>query len=192
MDAVRRRLPSPRAIAICVAVVAVPGLPWLHARSERIAVEHRAAAVASEATGRAIRVRCPGPIRRRMLYEITEGSVRFDADGVPSDDTRLSARTCDGLRIVLDHAATLRFACLATGCGGAEARAAEALAVLTHETMHLRGTMDEARTECLARAHVAWVAERLGVAPEAAQAVARWQATTWQVMLPDQYRGGVC
>jgi hypothetical protein len=192
MEVVRSRLPSPRAIAICVAIVAVPGVPWLHARSQRIAVEHRAAAVASEATGRGIRVRCPGPIRRRVLYEITEGSVRFDADGVPSDETRLSARTCDGLRTVIDDGATLRFTCLATGCGDAEARAAEALAVLTHETMHLRGTTDEARTECLARAHVAWVAEGLGVAPDAARAVARWQATTWQAMLPDQYRGAVC
>jgi endonuclease III len=40
--------------------------------------------------------------------------------------------------------------------------------------------------------HVARVAERLGVAPHAAHAAARRQATTWQAMLPGQYRRGVC
>lgn len=192
MDPGRSRLPSPRALAIGVLVLAVPGVPWLHARSQRVEVERRAAAIAGELTNRSIRVRCPGPIRRRMFYEIHEGSVRFDADGVPADETKLSARTCDGLRTVVDHAATLDFGCLATACGEPETRAAEALAVLTHETMHLRGTMDEAKTECQARGRVAWVAQRMGVGAASAEAVAAWQGSTWQARLPDGYRGAAC
>jgi hypothetical protein len=188
----RSRLPSPRALAIGALVLAVPGVPWMHARGQRIKVEDRAAEIASAMTNRTIKVRCPGPIRRRMMYEIHEGSVWFDADGVPVDETKLSASTCDGLRTVIDHGAALGFSCLTTSCPKNERRAAQALAVLTHEIMHLRGTRDEAQTECRARGRVAGVAEQLGVRPEGAAQIAAWQATTWQEMLPDAYRNATC
>ncbi|WCB96458.1 hypothetical protein DSM104299_05217 [Baekduia alba] len=188
----RSRLPSPRSLAIGAAILAVPGIPWLHVRAQRLEVEHRAAVVASALTNRSIRVICPGPLRRRLMYEIHEGSVMFDADGVPVDETRLSAATCDGLRTVLDRGASLDFACLATGCPERERQAAQALAVLTHEIMHLRGTRDEAAAECQAGKRVADVAQRLGVAPAGAAAVATWQATDWQNQLPDNYKNGAC
>jgi hypothetical protein len=127
-----------------------------------------------------------------MMYEIHEGSVQFDADGVPTDETKLSARTCDGLRTVVDGAATLDFICLATACDPTTARAAQALAVFTHEVMHLRGTTDEAVTECLARGRIADVARRMGVSAAGAEQVATWQATTWRAMLPDAYRTATC
>ena len=189
----RSRLPSPRTLAIGAAVLCVPGLPWMHARSERLEVEHRAAAVASALTHRTIAVHCPGPIRRRVMYEIHEGSVWFDADGVPADETKLSAATCDGIRSVIDRGAGLDLTCLARGaCRKSEHQAAQALAVLTHEIMHLRGTREEATAECQARGRVADVARRLGVAAPSADAVAVWQATTWQDQLPDAYKNGRC
>jgi hypothetical protein len=193
VEPARSRLPSPRALAIGTLVLAAVGVPWMHARGERLEVERRAGAIAGELTHRTIRVHCPGPIRRRMMYEIHEGSVRFDADGVPADETKLSARTCDGLRTIIEDGATLDFGCLAASfCDASRRRAAEALAVLTHETMHLRGTMDEAQTECHARRRVAAVAVRMGVSAAGGDAVAAWQATTWQAMLPDAYRGATC
>jgi hypothetical protein len=188
----RSRLPSPRTLAIGALVLAVPGVPWMHARGERLEVEHRAAAIASAMTNRTIKVRCPGPIRRRMMYEIHEGSVWFDADGVPVNETKLSASTCDGLQTVIDHGPALDFSCLASACPKDERRAAQALAVLTHEIMHLRGTRDEGQTECRARGRVAWVAGQLGVSPQGAAQIAAWQATTWQTMLPDAYRNASC
>jgi hypothetical protein len=188
----RSRLPSPRALLIAVLVLAVPGVPYAYAREKRIAVEDRAAAVASALTHRRIHVACPGPIRRRTMYEIHEGQVWFDADGVPADETKLSASTCDGLRIVIDHAATLDFACLKWTCPRDTRRAAQALAVFTHETMHLRGTRDEGVTECQARQRVAEVAARFGVSAQGGAAIAYWQANDWQDRLPDQYRGASC
>jgi hypothetical protein len=188
----RSRLPSPRALAVGALVLALPGLPWMHARSQRIGVEHRAAQVASAMTNRSIAIHCPGPIRRRMMYEIHEGSVWFDADGVPADETKLSANTCDGLRTVIDHGPSLDFSCLVTGCGTRERQAAQALAVLTHEIMHLRGERDEAMTECKARGRVAWVAGQLGVSAAGGAQVAAWQATAWEQMLPPAYRGARC
>lgn len=189
----RSRLPSPRALAIGALVLAVPGLPWMHARSQRIAVEDRAARIASAMTNRDISVHCPGPIRRRMMYEIHEGSVWFDADGVPASATSLSAGTCDGLEVAIDHGPALDFSCLAAdACGKREAQAARALAVLTHEIMHLRGERDEAMTECRARGRVADVAAQLGIPAAGGAQIAAWQATTWQAMLPDAYRGARC
>ena len=71
-------------------------------------------------------------------------------------------------------------------------KAAQALAVLTHEIMHLRGTRDEGTAECRARQRVADVAQRLGLTPRSAAAVATWQATDWYDMLPDAYKNRDC
>jgi hypothetical protein len=189
----RNRLPSVKVLLSAALILGLPTAAWAHGRTERLDVERHAGVIASALTNRSIRVRCPGPVRRRLFYEIREGEVRFDADGVPADETRLGARTCDGLHDVLRRGASSTFACLDTAtCPAEEQRAAEALAILTHEIMHLRGTRDEARAECEARARVAAVAARLRVAPEAAQRLARWQATTWQAGLPPQYQHGTC
>jgi hypothetical protein len=192
VEARRSRLPSPRTLVIALLVLAVPGVPYAYARAQRITVEDRAAAIASALTNRTIHVTCPGPIRRRMMYEIHEGQVWFDADGVPANETKLSASTCDGLRTVVDHARTLGFGCLKWTCDHDTQRAAQALAVFTHETMHLRGTRDEGVAECQARRRVADVAARFGVSAAGGAAVAYWQANDWQAMLPDQYRGATC
>jgi hypothetical protein len=69
----------------------------------------------------------PGPIRSRMLYEITEGRVRFSADGVPNPETNLSAGACKGLRRVLDKGAALDLQCLKWACSKADEQAAMGL-----------------------------------------------------------------
>lgn len=168
-------------------------MPYAYARSHRLEVEHRAASVASAMTNRSIAVRCPGPIRRRFMYEIHEGSVRFDADGVPSSETKLSAGTCDGLREALDDGPTLQLSCLGAGaCPGAEERVARALAVLAHEIVHLRGVMDEGVTECQARGRVAAVAAAFGIGAPGGAQIARWQTVVWSQELPPQYQGASC
>jgi hypothetical protein len=187
------RLPSPRALIIGALALAVPGVPYAYARGQRLEVEHRAAAVATAMTNRPIHVVCPGPIRKRFMYEINEGSVMFDADGVPVSETRLSASTCAGLRDALDHAPALQLSCLSAGtCPGAEERVAQALAVLAHEIVHLRGVMDEAVTECQARGRVARVAAAFGIDATGGAQIAHWQTVTWSQELPDRYQGGVC
>lgn len=187
------RLPSPRALLIGAIVLAVPGVPYAYARSQRLEVEHRAEAVAREMTNRPIHVQCPGPIRKRFMYEIHEGSVMFDADGVPTSATKLSAGTCDGLRDALEDGPTLQFSCLTAGtCPGAEERVARALAVLAHEIVHLRGVQDEAVTECQARGRVARVAATFGIGAAGGEQIARWQTVTWSQELPPQYQNGRC
>lgn len=184
----RNRLPAPRTLALA-AVVALPFFAlWLHGRMVRTDIETRAGAVASTLAGRPVAARCPGPFKRRFFYETTEGSVRFDADGVPVDRTDLSFRTCDGLRTAMDRRAGLDLDCLAYHCPRETEQAAAALAVLAHEAMHLRGTIDEGATECAAREHIDAVAGAYGLTPRATGSLRRWQATDWAERLPDRYR----
>jgi hypothetical protein len=184
----RNRLPAPRTLGM-VAVVLLPlfGL-WLHGRIGRSHVEARAAAVASAIAGRPVAVRCPGPFKRHFFYETTEGSVRFDASGRPVDETDLSFRTCDGLQTAMDRGARLTFDCLYYNCPKDVTQAAAALAVLAHESVHLRGVMDEGATECEARTHIGLVARRYGLSERAAASLAHWQATDWAETLPDRYQ----
>jgi hypothetical protein len=115
--------------------------------------------------------------------------VRFDGDGQPVDETQLSFRTCDGLRTVMDRGSGLDLDCLYYNCPKDVTQAAAALAVLAHESVHLRGVMDEARTECEAHTHIAFVAGRYGLTARATASLAHWQATDWADTLPERYRG---
>jgi hypothetical protein len=154
----------------------------------RVEVQNRAGQVASGIVGHHVRVHCPGPIRSRMFYEITEGRVRFSAEGVPNPETNLSAGACKGLRRVLDKGAALDLQCLKWVCPKADEQAAMGLAVLTHESVHMRGVTDEGLTECEAQKRVATTARQLGLTEASAQAVAYWQRTDYAEMLPDRYR----
>jgi hypothetical protein len=186
----RHRLPSLRTLAVIAVIVApIAGL-WLRDRSRRLEVERRAGLTASAIAGRPVTVHCPGPIRRVVLYETTEGSVRFVADGRPFAETNLSKRPCGGLRRALDHGSALNLDCLAYRCPDEDERIAMSLAVLAHESVHLKGVVDESATECEARTHVAAVAVSFGLTTQAAQSVARWQATDYAELLPERYRAG--
>src|SRR5262245_21212136 len=154
----------------------------------RVEVERKAAAVASAIAGHSVKVKCPGPIRRHVLYEITEGRVRFSADGVPDRETNLSGDACAGLRRVLDKGSALDLECLYWNCSKADTQAAMGLIVLTHESVHMRGVMDEGVTECEAEQRVEATALALGLTPQSAQSVAHWARTDYAELLPEQYR----
>src|SRR5215475_1229722 len=100
-------MPPVRVLAPLVAGVLALGVLGVRGHIRRAQVERRAGAVASTIVGHKVHVNCPGPIRRHLFYEITEGRVRFSADGVPDPETNLSAATCDGLRRVIDEGAAL-------------------------------------------------------------------------------------
>jgi hypothetical protein len=184
----RNRLPSPRTLAISAAILAPFAGLWFHGHQRRAEVEQRAGEVASQIAGRSVGVNCPGPIRRHLLYEIHEGTVRFGADGRPADETNVSASTCTGLRRALDEGTRLELGCLAHVCPQKDEQAAAALAVLAHESVHLRGVVDEGKTECEARTHIERVAQAFGLTESAAKALAHWQKTDWAEKLPQRYQ----
>jgi hypothetical protein len=180
--------PEPRTLAIAAAIVLpLAGLGW-HLRAERLHIEDRASAAASAVAGRPVRVHCPGQLRRRFLAEINDGEVQF-TDGVPADETRLTARVCDGLGRLLDQGATLDLRCLQLdACSADDTSVAYGVAVLTHESVHMRGVMDEAVTECQAVRRAASVARALGASAEAAAFIADWQFSVADDRLPERYQ----
>jgi hypothetical protein len=188
----RSRLPAPRTLVILGVLVLLLSAPWWIARHNRLKAENVAEPIAQRLTNRDIDVKCPG-LFGLILFETNEGSVQFDADGVPLSEAKLSKRTCAGLRTVASHAPELDFGCLAaSACDHDTEHAAEALAVLTHEIMHLLGAIDEGQTECQARGRVQDVAIQARIQPEMAAALSTWQAGPWQQRLPERYRNASC
>jgi hypothetical protein len=180
--------PPVRVVAPLIAGVLVLCIGGVRSHVRRVEVEHRAAGVASAIAGHRVKVHCPGPIRSHLFYEITEGRVRFSAGGVPDRETNLSGDACAGLRRVLDKGSALDLECLYWACSKADTRAAMGLIVLAHESVHLRGVLDEGRTECEAEQRVEATSLSLGLTPDAARSVAHWARTDYAELLPEQYR----
>lgn len=180
--------PPVRVVAPLLAGVLLLCVLGIRGHARRVEVERRAGQVAAAIVGHPVKVHCPGVIRRHAFYEITEGRVRFSAAGVPDRETNLSGDACAGLRRVLDEGASLNLECLYWGCSKADTRAAMGLLVLTHESVHMRGVMDEGETECEAERRVATTAVTLGLTQASAQAVAHWARTDYAELLPEQYR----
>jgi hypothetical protein len=67
----------------------------------------------------------------------------------------------------------------------------EAVNTLAHESMHLRGYVDEARAQCYAIQEDAWTAVRLGASEAEGEAVARL-VLALQPALPSEYQSSGC
>ncbi len=180
--------PENRTLAICAAaLVPLLSLGW-YARSQRLDVQRRASAAASRIAGRPVRVHCPGLLKRTFLREINHGSVRF-YDGRPVDDTQLSGEACAGLGRLVGKGAALDLSCLQLDqCAAEDTRVALGVSVLAHEAVHLRGVMEEARTECESVRWAARVASDLGASPQAAALIADWKFSVGADHLPEQYQ----
>ena len=62
------------------------------------------------------------------------------------------------------------------------------VSVLAHEAVHLRGVIDEAKTECESVRWAAGVARALGATPQAAAFIADWKFSVGADHLPEQYQ----
>lgn len=177
-------------------VTVLVGAPtwWLADRHDRITNQNRLAAVASQIAERPVRVRCPGPIGRVFSWDTVDGSVAFDADGRPSDETRLRTVPCAELDALAEGRRAEQLACaeLRPACGEEVQRVAWAVAVLVHEAWHLHGIADEAVTECHAVQTVAWAAQELGASEPQARGLAAIHLGTGHQDLPVRYRSDEC
>ncbi len=108
---------------------------------------------------------------------------------MPADETKLTGRICDGLGRLIDRGPALDLSCLQLdACSKDDTSVAYGVAVLTHESVHMRGVMDEAATECEAVKRSAGVAQALGATPQAAAYIADWQFSVADDQLPENYR----
>jgi hypothetical protein len=184
----RARTPFAVKLALVVIVVGAPAW-WVALRQDRIGNEARLSAIASAIAGRDVHVRCPGVRGRVFSWDTVEGSVRFDADGRPANETRLRAFACSELDALAEGRRTNALAC---GPAAACDDLALAVDVLAHESFHLAGVIDEAAAECHAVQTLAWTAERLGATAEQGRALARRYIETGYARLPNRYRSATC
>lgn len=168
---------------------------WAWTRHERIANEKAIAIVASELAGRPVQVSCQGFWSELLDIANRSGEVQF-TDGRPADDTYLTRRVCrrlDEFRAAELDCLTRRVAALVTPeeCAGRVRPAAEAITTLAHESMHLRGWINEAQAQCYAIQGLGWVVVRLGGTPEQGLALGSF-VLEQQPRLPSAYRSGEC
>ena len=187
--------PLPIKLAAAAVLLFVIGW-WTLDHVNRSGNERRLSAIASEIAGRSVKVHCPGPLGRVFAKDsVVEGFVRFDADGRPADDTKLQAGSCDELDALAEGRRGKELECTARAgilCGRHGRELATAVDVVTHESFHLQGILDEARTECNALQTMARTAQRLGATAEEGAALARGQYAETYPLLPDGYRSAEC
>ena len=179
----------------CSVLVAAALAWWLADRQDRHGNERRLSAIASEIAGRAVRVSCPGPVGRLIGWDIVEGSVRFDADGTPHDETKIRKQSCAELDALAERRRTEELECIgrtAIACGPHGRAMVMAVDVLAHESWHLHGETDEALTECRSLQTLAWTGEQLGATPAQGRAMALAQYAGAYEEMPERYRSGAC
>jgi hypothetical protein len=195
-----RHVSTPLWVRLIVTAVAIGVPAWLLiAHHDRVVNQRRLGVIATEIAGRPVRVHCPGVVGRLLSWDIVEGSVRWDASGRPADHTDLRARTCAELDALAEGRRDGVLACVAAPgttrtapCGEAADRLALAVDVVTHESFHLAGFMDEAEAECHALHAMGHAAERLGATPAEGRALARHEWRTNYPRLPERYRSPPC
>ena len=167
-----------RTAALSAMVVAMVALGVLEYRAQ--AAEMRLGRVASEIAHRDVTVRCQGLLGAFTDIGSHLGYVEFDARGNPTDTAHISRDACGWLKDYSggNHAVNLH----------------NALGVhtLAHESLHLQGTLNEARAECYGLQQMDRVGELLGADPEGAHRLAVF---AWRVIyprLPDAYRSPNC
>ncbi len=181
--------------AALIALVTAAALWWVVDHRDRTGNQDRLSAIASEIAGREVRVQCPGPLGRLFGFDIVEGSVRFDADGAPADETKIRKTTCAELDALAEGRREHELKCIgrtSIACGPHARELVMAVDVLAHEAFHLRGIMNEAETECRSLQAMAWTAEQLGATPEQGRAMAAAQFTGAYLEMPARYRGADC
>jgi hypothetical protein len=189
------RVATPLWVRAIVFALLVGAPAWgLYAYHDRSVNQRRLGVIASHIAGRPVTVHCPGVLRRLFPWDTVEGSVRFDATGRPSDQARLQTFACGELDAIAEGRRRAVLACVAAGgsCGQAGADAAMAVDVLTHESFHLAGIVDEAETECRSLQTMAWTAQQLGATAQQGRALAALERVTGYQRLPERYRSPDC
>jgi hypothetical protein len=185
-----------------VLVLAVAGI-WAWTFHRQNQNEHALAAVASDLAGRHVGVECQGFFAELVDIGARDGEVQFPQGRAP-DHTFLTRRTCKtlerfrkGSRGRLDCLTTVDWARwrfdtdYGSPCSQRARGTAEAINTLAHESMHLRGFVDEGQTQCYGIQEDAWTVVRLGGTPEQGAAVASF-VLALQPGMPSEYQSSEC
>jgi hypothetical protein len=176
-------------VLVLVAALAALGF-YVGPYRDRQHDEERLAKVASVIAGRDVSVSCPGTLATLTEVSAHDGSVVFKPDGTPTDEAKLSSRTCNRLRTLLNGSSPALVA--GAVCPQVVEDLAVAVNVLSHEAWHLAGERSESAAQCYALQSNADTAIRLGASPAEARAIADFVARRVQPVLPAEYKTSAC
>jgi hypothetical protein len=141
--------------------------------------ERRLTRIAGEIAHRDVTVRCQSVVGELIDVDGEYGRVNFDGEGRPGNKAKLDRPICTALsRLLRGKSVGLESGSLAV----------EALA---HESYHLAGVQSEAAAQCYALQAMRFVAARLEVSPEVAQAYVETALVRYPT-LPEEYRSEEC
>ena len=166
-----------RAVMALALVGSVAAAPWYL----RVRLEQRLSAAASEVSDRDVFVQCQSFAAAFIDPTADLGHVAFDAKGRAEPKTLIKRDQC---RALTEY--------LRSDKRNPTMDQVVAVHVLTHESIHMSGTVVEDETECLAMARNSKMAQLLGAPPDAAQELA---LTYWEKVypdMPDEYRSSEC
>jgi hypothetical protein len=137
--------------------------------------EQKLGAVASSFAGRAVSVRCPSVWGRLIDVSSSGGTAHYDTEGRPSH-AELAHKVCSTFDVLADQGFP-GIDCLASDwkrCDEHVLNTVFAVHVLTHESWHLRGVLDEGTAECFAYQTDSAVAQRFGATRGEGELLARF------------------
>ena len=149
----------------------------------------RLSTIASELSRRHVSVRCEGTAGELTNVEGTSGTTLF-ADGKPADETVLVEGICETLHGY--SRLTKSGVDCPLPCDGSALETAWSLNALAHESYHLAGIRNEARTECYALQAIDFVARRLGASREQARQLATFAFAELPPRMPAAYSSAEC
>ena len=164
-------------LSLLVVVAVVAAVPGARRGSE----ERRLERAADKLVGHHVDVHCQTGAHALLDAGLELGYVLFDEDGVPEPETVIKKQPCR------DLAAYLR-----SDKSSPTPDQVVAVHVLTHESMHMRGEVDEAVTECEAVQRDAVTALVLGADHTEALALARAYWRDVYPRMPDDYATTDC
>ena len=149
----------------------------------------RLSTIASELARRPAVVRCEGASGQLMSVDGESGRVEF-VNGKPDGAAVLKEGVCETLHRY-SQATKAGPQCLLP-CDGSALELAWSLNALAHESYHLAGIRNEARTECYALQAVGFVARRLGASREQARQLAAFAFVALPPRMPPEYSSNAC
>jgi hypothetical protein len=151
--------------------------------------DRRLSAVASEIARHDVTVRCEGASGEIIGVDGESGRTLFN-EGVPADETFLLEGICERLRTYARDSKR-RPGCLLP-CDGSTMETAWSLNALAHESYHLAGIRNEARTECYALQAIDFVARELGADERQAREIAIFSSNELPQQMPAEYASAEC
>jgi hypothetical protein len=151
--------------------------------------ERAIAGVASDIAGRRVDVRCVDLTDPQPVEPL--GRVHFVL-GRPVDYMELRPDICTWLGRLRRDTAVGSCASSDQACFVRFVRTAEAVTAVAHESYHLRGVQNEAKTQCYALQRVVDTAERFGISRPTARLLARFELEVDYARLPPAYRTAEC